>query len=285
MYQTPPPPSQVEETWRAGSRTSSWPGDRSEERPPEPRALSGGRAGGSLAHPLGVAHLARCPGPGRGGGGTGGTALRSNYRGRPGLTPCVCVSRLGPSLRSGSGPSALRPPRGLPQRRRQQQWWRQQQRGGAWRHREQLVHAYPRARNPGAWRCRGPRWTPGGEAAPGRQIENQGTEPTLPAPPPTPRPGVGLPGPAPLPAAPARPPAHPAPEPSARPPRGSCTCPWAAARAPPRVLRSAGEPAACAAAPPRPAPRAGAVGRRPRELPERLRFSFFPPIRCARARA
>lgn len=208
------------------------------------------------------------PRSGRGGGGTGGTALRSNYRGRPGLTPCVCVSRLGPSLRSGSGPSALRPPRGLPQRRRQQQWWRQQQRGRAWRHREQLVHAYPRARNPGAWRCRGPGWTPGGEAAPGRQIENQGTEPTLPAPPPTPRPGVGLPGPAPLPAAPARPPAHPAPEASARPPRGSCTCPWAAARAPPRVLRS----------PPRPAPRAGTVGRRPRNYLKGSGSASFLPF-------
>lgn len=37
-----------------------------------------------------------------------------------------------------------------------------------------------------------------------------------------------------------RPPAHPAPVHSARPPRGSCTCPWAAARASPRALRSAG---------------------------------------------
>lgn len=234
--------------------------------PPERRTLSGGRAGGSRAHPLGVAHLARCPGPGRGGGGTGGTARRSNYRGRPGLTPCVCVSRLGPSLPSGSGPPALRPPRGLPQRRRQQQWWRQQQRGGAWRHREQLVHAHPRARNPGAWRCRGPRWTPGGEAAPGRQIENQGTEPTLPGPPPTyTTPWRRAPG-ASAPPCRARPRtrlrcirrvrrAVPAPAPGPRPGRLRAPC------------GRLGEPAACAAAPPRPAPRAGTVRRRPVELP------------------
>ncbi|XP_017751002.1 PREDICTED: transcription factor Ovo-like 2 isoform X4 [Rhinopithecus bieti] len=74
---------------------------------------------------------------------------------------------------SGPGPPAPRPSRGLPQRRRQQQRQRQQQRGGAWRSREQLVPARPRARNPRARRRRGPRWTPGGQAAPGRQIENQ----------------------------------------------------------------------------------------------------------------
>ncbi|XP_039112435.1 transcription factor Ovo-like 2 isoform X5 [Hyaena hyaena] len=80
---------------------------------------------------------------------------------------------------SGPGPSAPRPPRGLPQRRRQQQQQqrRRQQRGGAWRRREQLVPARPRARNPRAWRRRGPGWTPGGDAAPSRQVENQGIRP------------------------------------------------------------------------------------------------------------
>lgn len=63
--QIPPPPSQGEETWRAGSLSFRGRGTRTEERSPEPRALSGGRAGDLLFHPLSVAHLARCPGAGR----------------------------------------------------------------------------------------------------------------------------------------------------------------------------------------------------------------------------
>ena len=128
----------------------------------------------------------------------------------PGPDAACLVSGRRPSLRSGPRPSAPRPLRGLPQRRRQQQQQRrQQQRGGAWRRREQLVPARPRARNPRARRLRGPGRTPGGDAAPGRQVENQGTVSTLPPPPPAPRPGVGLREPAPLPAAPARALGHP----------------------------------------------------------------------------
>uniref|UniRef100_G3MYZ0 Ovo like zinc finger 2 n=2 Tax=Bos TaxID=9903 RepID=G3MYZ0_BOVIN len=76
-------------------------------RPPGPQACSGGRVRGSIAHPRGIAHLARCPGPGRGGG---GTARRSNCCGRPGLTPRVCVSGRGPRSAVGLGRLLHDPP-------------------------------------------------------------------------------------------------------------------------------------------------------------------------------
>lgn len=82
-------------------------GTGEEELTPEPREHLRGRVGGSLAHPRGVAHLARCPGPGRGGG---CTACRSNCRGRPGLTPRVCVSGRGPPSAVGLGRLLHDPP-------------------------------------------------------------------------------------------------------------------------------------------------------------------------------